>query len=143
LHASTTSVSPSTAPRFRDLPTPGIPNVPYNPSIEDHRVAGTDTRAILEVPITVVPLRLDRDTQPDVLRYLNPAYHHALFRRAVAAVPQDALIVTVTHPYETLSRAGSSDPHPLLAFDAGVLRENLDFLSVFGRRFVTIRELVN
>jgi len=113
---------------------------PYYPSIEDHRVSGTSGGSILEVPISVAPLSLPNDTQPGVMRYLNLAYHPQLFGAALECLESLSVIVTVTHPYETIP---TEVEHPLLAFSIDALRQNLSTLAELRRPFVTMRELVN
>jgi hypothetical protein len=115
------------------------PHVPYRPSRHDHRRAGHPACALLEVPMSVAALSLPSDTQPDVQRYVNPAYHAPLFARALHAVASAPLIVTVTHPYECVP--GAPTRHELLAHDLGVLRHNLAQLCALGRPFVTLHEL--
>lgn len=81
------------------------PNHPYFPCKNDYQRACDCQRNLLEVPITTVRLELETDTQPGVLRYLNPAYPVNVFRRGVddwlGGESGDGCLVTITHPFET------------------------------------------
>lgn len=118
------------------------PRIPYFPTRGDHRATGTDVHAILEVPLSVATLPIESDTVPDVVRYINPAYHPHHFGRALTQLDTTPVIVTVTHPYETCAQDASAPTHPLLAFDVGALNQNLELLRRTNRRFITMRHLV-
>jgi hypothetical protein len=113
------------------------PRTPYRPSRADYRRPGTPARRILEIPITTVPLEAPDDTQPGILRYINPAYHGDVFRAALARVPEGVEPVLIAHPYEFLSGTRS---HPLIAFDASALRRNLALLADRGGASRTVSE---
>jgi hypothetical protein len=125
----------------------GAPQRPYHPSRDDHRREGGAPGSLLEVPMSVAVLPAPHDTQPDVQRYVNPAYHVEFFEQAIRAVAASPLIVTITHPYECLPTGAEGDApapppgHPLLAHSPEVLRENLAHLQTLGRPFVTLNSL--
>ena len=114
------------------------PQHPYRPSVSDYRVPDEPMRALVEVPITMVPITTSQDTQPDVLRYLNPAYHPDVFAAALARVEVGAEPVMVCHPYEILPSRAS---HPLIAFDPAALTTNLELLVAQGDALSTISEI--
>jgi hypothetical protein len=78
--------------------------------------------------MTTLPVPAPYDTQ-EVIRYLNLAYHHDIFRQSLAAVDWQSLpvVTTITHPYELLPRVGG-EPHGLLAFSLEVFERNLTYL---------------
>lgn len=89
------------------------PNVPYYPCIDDYQRECNCQRDLIEVPITTVPLSLETDTQPGVLRYLNPAYSIEMFRRGFDrwrdTVESVACLTTITHPYEAQAGVNGSE----------------------------------
>lgn len=113
------------------------PRRPYRPSVSDYRVPGTPARALLEVPMTTVPLSAPGDSQPDVMRYINPAYRPAVFADAVERVEAGEDPVLICHPYELVA---SDSSHPLLAFDIAAFRANVEHLVARGDSFATISE---
>lgn len=117
----------------------GAPDVPYTPSAADPRrpANGADALGIRVVPMRMVPLPAAGDTQPDVRRYVNLAYHADRFRDAIAACPADAPLVVLVHPYEVLG----GRHHPLLAFSADVAAANLAWLAAQRPVFGTIGDL--
>jgi len=121
------------------------PRRPYYPARDDHRGEGRPACALLEVPLSVAEIPADGDTQSNVQRYLNPAYHPAVFARALRQVASASSIVTVTHPYECFPHADNarldSNAHPLLAHDLAAFRQNLTRLCSLDRPFVTLQQL--
>ena len=113
-----------------------------------HLIAHSDTlpvceaphaRGLWEVPMTMVPLATLTDTQPDLLRYVNPAYRTDIFGTAIAQAPVTAPLVLLCHPYECVG----GRKHPLYAFSMDAVRANLSLLADQGARWMTIAEVVN
>lgn len=104
----------------------------YHPHRGNYQLRG-DLR-ILEVPMSTVPLPLSSDTEPGVIRYINPLYYHSRFvsamRSSVTSSP-----VLIFHPYE-LRKASST--HPLLSFSITELVRNTDWLLSEGFEFNTL-----
>ncbi len=122
--------------------TPGVNwentgQYPYYPSIGDYRIAAEPARRILEVPISTVSLPLDTDTQPGVIRYINPAYKPEIFRAAVGRYRLSD-IVLIMHPYELIAATSGSG---VIAFDFEAFRENLFFLATNGFVFHNLKRL--
>ena len=112
-----------------------------------HLIAHTDTlpvceapraRGLWEVPMTMVPLATSTDTQPDLRRYVNPAYRRDVFATAIAQAPVTAPLVLLCHPYECVGGRN----HPLYAFSMDAVRANLSLLTDQGARWMTIAEVV-
>lgn len=104
---------------------------PYHPARENYQLPSQEDEnnlTILESPITtlVVSAPYDNDT---IIRYLNPAYHPAIFRQALnlaeSHLKQLPVITTITHPYEILPQAV---PHGLLSFSLDGFQQNLQDL---------------
>lgn len=100
------------------------PHTPFHPSRSDHRVAGEDAMAILEVPMSVVPLPSPTDTEPGVLRYVNLTYHPDALREPLSRwVHNHDHLVTITHAHEVSGREEGG--HPLLTYAPSAVEENL------------------
>ena len=119
------------------------PPSPYQPSAADYRVPGHPALSIVEVPISCTAVAAPTDDR-QVVRYLDPAYHPPIFRRAVESwLSQHEHLVTITHPYELVP---ASSRHALLAFDAAAFEENVTAVEHVARshggcEFVTLAEL--
>jgi hypothetical protein len=120
------------------------PSAPYHPAVDDYRVPGAPALPILEVPMTVAVVRAPTDTE-EVLRYVNPSFHHPLFTSALTASLKSLdHVVTVTHPYEVVSNGA---PDSLIAYDVATLEANIRFLEQQAERagrqvtFVTLSQL--
>lgn len=103
--------------------------------------AALDSRlhGLWEVPMTMVPLSIDSDTQSDILRYVNPAYRTEVFARAVGFAPVAQPLVLICHPYECVG----ARQHALYAFSMDTVRANLTDLAADGARWRTISEVVD
>lgn len=104
------------------------PNRPYRPSVSDYRIPGNEPLSIVEVPMTTMPVKAPYDPGP-LLRYLNLAYRHSIFRDALGRHFEtldhtDHTVVTILHPDEVRAQPD----HPLYAFDVATVERNLDYL---------------
>lgn len=114
------------------------PTEPFYPAHGTYKTKGL-TRRLLQVPISTVELPFYQDTIPNVIRYINPAYHTSIFKYAIESY-KGSILTTITHPYEII-------PHEItvkspLAFSLDVFKENLSYLnSLSGVSFITISEL--
>lgn len=111
------------------------PHHPYHPSRQDYRVPSDnpdENLSIMVVPMTTAPVEAPYDTQP-VIRYLNPAYHHNIFKQTLDLLDRSRyeMITTITHPYELIS---SEKDHGLLSFSLVDFRRNLLLLQDFVNR---------
>ena len=108
------------------------PNHPYHPSRADYRVAGTDYRELLEVPMTTAPIKVTYDPGP-MYRYLNPSFHQRIFRAALDRHVSDGealrtgehVITVILHPEEVVPRERE---HPLYSFSLPEVQRNLRYL---------------
>jgi hypothetical protein len=109
------------------------PNRPYHPSRADYRVPGaTDRRELLEVPMTTAPIRAayDRD---EIRRYLNPSFHHQIFRGAIehhladreALQVREHVLTLILHPDEVVPRERA---HSLYSFSLDEVHRNVAYL---------------
>jgi hypothetical protein len=111
----------------RCLDWSGTPARPYHPAVADYRVPGVPERALLEVPMSMVPVQADYDAAP-FHRYVDLSFHHAALRPGLSALlATTPLLVTVTHP-STILPGIAAARHGLLSFDAGEFRRNLDLI---------------
>ena len=111
---------------------------PYRPSRADYQMSTTPCLGLLEIPITTAYIAAPTDTLR-MLRYVNLAYNHDVFRSAITKLANKDLIVTVTHPYEIL--ADRDTTHPLLSFSADEFEKNLRLLSDKETEFVTLADV--
>jgi hypothetical protein len=109
------------------------PNHPYHPSRADYRVAGaSDPRELLEVPMTTAPIRTAYDSG-EVHRYLNPSFHHQIFRGAIerhlaereALQAEEHVLTLILHPDEVVPRDRA---HSLYAFSLDEVQRNMEYL---------------
>jgi len=114
---------------------------PYHPSLADYRVPGAPSLPILELPISVAPVRAPYD-EGTVIRYLNPAYRPAALQPVLRSwFDSHDLAVLVTHPHELFPR---SVEHALIASSTDAFEENVVSLEESaaaagtGVRFVTL-----
>lgn len=128
--------------RFDWEPTP---SAPYRPACDDYRRPGRPARDLVEVPLTMVPVRAEYDVAP-IRRYVDFSFHpHALAPGLAACLADIRLLVTITHPGCILPEVATR-PHGLLSFDLSAFRRNLEALveacQRLGRpfRFVTLSE---
>ncbi len=101
------------------------PVVPYFPSEKDYRVPGKPNLPILEIPMSVAPVKAPYDIE-QVIRYINLAYHPDLLRGPLEYwLREHSHLITITHPYELLSKGES---HGLLAFNLKAFERNLEMI---------------
>lgn len=107
----------------------------YYPSVSDYRIPGEPHLNILEAPMSTTEIQLLTDTEENVVRYLNPAYHEKIFNGAFDKLRQLDRVITITHPYELIH---SNNQHALLSFDIGTMKNNLDYIRNAGYEFDTL-----
>ncbi len=122
------------------------PSHPYHPSVADYRVPGSKRRCLLEVPMTMVPIKAEYDAQP-YMRYVDLSFRHELLRDGLAAVlAAGDLLVSMTHPSGVLSDI-VKQRHGLIGFSIENYRRNVDFIFHEAARldrtiqFTTISEI--
>lgn len=104
----------------------GSPGKPYYPEYVNYKSPGWNGRTILEIPISTTRIAASYDTLPEVIRVMNPSYHHSIFTDAVQRWYQDNNhLVMVVHDTEL---SDHSTPHELLSFSLNQTIENLDYL---------------
>lgn len=102
----------------------GTPSTPYHPSVVDYRAPGEPPRGILEVPLTVRPLKAPYDQAP-LLRYVNPCMHREFFGQNLGEIfASSSYLLCIFHPDEAVTpRSGRG--HPLVAYSKEELAFNL------------------
>lgn len=130
----------------RNIDWAGTPVLPYRPSRADYRRPGQPARKLVEIPMSLVPVRAEYDQGP------FPRYVDLSFRTpALAAGLRDhiataQMLVTMTHPSGVLSDLVERR-HGLISFSIESFRANLDMIVELCRtagrpfRFVTISEV--
>lgn len=108
----------------------------YNPSADDYRIPGEPRLTILEAPMSTTEIQLSIDTEENVIRYLNPAYHEQIFSRAFDNLSKLDRVITITHPYELIQ---GTNLHMLLSFDIKSMKNNLDYIRNAGYEFETLK----
>lgn len=114
------------------------PTYPYYPSCNDYRIPGNPHYKVLQFPLTVTQISAPYDTEPGVLRYINPCYHTEMFKQGIHN-QHDEYLNLICHPYEFLP---SAKPHAMLSFSFEQFSENLKWLHANGYNTCTIGELV-
>lgn len=108
----------------------------YFPGKTNYRVQQDEHLNVLELPITTVEIPIQTDTEPAVIRYINPAYHSSYFKAAVMNVNQEIFNI-ISHPYEFLPNPKS---HELISFNSDVFKENISWIADLGMQFITMKE---
>ncbi len=123
----------------------GTPEEAYYPSLKDYRKPGIPHLNILEVPISVLPIKAPYDSAP-LLRYLNPCmYRGFLWQNLPRLINSNSYLICILHPDEVVPIRGGIG-HPLVAYSIDELRFNLHQLiklsGIYGRTvtFHTIEE---
>ncbi|MBU1023734.1 hypothetical protein KKB99_05530 [bacterium] len=108
----------------------GSPATPYFPNQSDYRRHDSSKLSgILEVPFTMLPIRLDGDKPGPTARYMNFSYYCELFRSGVMAKDNwNDVLVGITHPAEICHPEDNNKSHKLLGFDEMAPRKNIQFL---------------
>jgi hypothetical protein len=102
----------------------GTPAAPYHPAVADYRAPGAPQLGILEVPLTVRPLKAPYDQAP-LLRYVNPCMHREFFGQNLGEIIESrSYLLCIFHPDEAVPpRSGNG--HPLVAYAKEELAFNL------------------
>ncbi len=109
---------------------------PYHPSKDNYKQPGEQSLSILEVPMTTSRLNASYDKE-EVLRYVNPAYHHQKFKESFEEVKDNNFLCTILHPYEVMQ---STKEHALISFSMTDLKENIEFLLKNEYDFISYKE---
>lgn len=123
------------------------PQHAFRPARADYRRPGVPALDILEVPLSMIPIKADYDRLP-LARYANPAMWPSLLWPALAhALAGTDRLVLIVHPDEIVAgRHGAG--HPLISYSAATCADNLRRLRTeaarFGRclRFMPLRDIV-
>ncbi len=115
------------------------PQSPYHPSLLDYRTAGVSPLKILEVPFSTTQVSAASDTEKNIIRYINPAYHTGTFKQAVNSYKYPDLVIVV-HPYELIKHKGENSS--LIAFNIDTFRTNLKYLINEKFEFQVINDLL-
>lgn len=109
----------------------GTPREAYHPSTADYRRPGEPRRKILEVPLSVMPIRAPYDAAP-LDRYYNPCMRREFVDRGLRELlaSRNDLVATM-HPDEAVPGDAG---HPLIAYSREELRHNLSELIEQARR---------
>lgn len=97
---------------------------PYQPSVNDYRIPGTPDFELIEIPLTMIPIKADYDDVP-LSRYLNPCFKEKyLWQSAKSVIEKNDYIHCVMHPDE-MTQANKSNAHPLVAYSYSEVLDNL------------------
>ncbi len=112
---------------------------PYYPSALNYKQSGDDSLPILEAPLTTSYLRAAYDTE-DVVRYVNPCYHHNKFKESFNTIRNKDSICMIMHPYESMPYTTS---HDLISFSFEDLKSNIEFLLMENYEFICFEDLMH
>lgn len=111
----------------------GTPARPYYPSVADYRQPGEPQLDILEVPLSVRPIKAPYDQAP-LLRYLNPCMHRHFFLQNLRdLLASSSYLLCIFHPDEAVVPQ-SGKGHPLVAYSKDELAFNLQELMAESAR---------
>ena len=104
----------------------GSSQTPYRPSKTNYRVTSETPLDIIEAPMSTVETKVDYDKRP-LRRYVNLSFHNEVLQRGIGEhIQSNDLLVTVTHVFEILPELAGKKKHPLISFDVGELRKNIE-----------------
>jgi hypothetical protein len=106
------------------------PSQPYYPDERDYRMASSvRTMNLMEIPFTMLPIKLPDDRPGPAFRYMNFSYRREHFLSGVMA-KQDwpDFLVGITHPAELAPPLEFDKTHRLLSFDESIPSQNIRFL---------------
>ncbi len=125
----------------RSIDWTGTPRSPYHPSHADYRVPGAPHRNLVEIPMSIVPVRADYDADP-FPRYVDLSFHPRALADGIGEYVRTAeLLVTMTHPSGVLSDL-SDRAHGLISFSVDAFKENLDSILRAAARHGRVTEFV-
>jgi hypothetical protein len=102
----------------------GTPGAAYHPGRADYRRPGSPALDVLELPVSMLPIRADYDREP-LLRYLNPAMHPDRVAPGLdALVVRAPYLQALVHPDELVPPAHGRG-HPLVAYAPEAFAQNL------------------
>ena len=102
----------------------GTPAGAYRPSRADFRRPGRPALRLLELPLSMLPIRAGYDPAP-LARYLDPTMRPALLADGAAALVREAdYLQCVLHP-DALVPTPPGGGHPLLAYSQQACLDNL------------------
>ncbi len=106
------------------------PDTPYFPKKSDYRnVDESQTSGVLEIPFTMLPIKLDGDRPGPSSRYMNFSYHAEHFGSGVMAKRNwSDVLVGIVHPAEIIPPKNSNNWHNLLSLCEEEPIENIKFL---------------
>mgnify|MGYP000855222017 CR=1 FL=1 len=93
----------------------------YYPSVFDYQLPGEPSYNILEVPMTTIKMKTNYDNKY-YFRYFNLAFKtDVLFENLPEYIRNNDHLITITHPYEVLSKGD----HGLISYNIKVFKDNL------------------
>lgn len=100
------------------------PCQPYHPSKDNYRIPGKKHYNLLEIPFSMIETKATYDAK-SIKRYMNLTYQHDIVKESLSEfVKENNLMVALMHPSEVVKK----EEHPLLSFDIGVVKKNLDLI---------------
>ncbi len=94
----------------------------FYPSVSDYRTKGTPHLKVMEVPMSTILMKAPYDKEP-LLRYFNLAFKtDILFHNFSSYVEKHNSLVTITHPFEVISKGN----HGLVAYDIKTFHSNIE-----------------
>ncbi|MEA9598563.1 hypothetical protein VC178_01470 [Polynucleobacter sp. AP-Sanab-80-C2] len=102
------------------------PSRPYTPSYTDYSKPCSQSRSILEVPLSMVPIKAPYD-EDFYQRYVDLTFYHKFLENGLKKLVKESdLIVTISHPNTLLKRKLLR--HGLLSFDIKEFIKNLNVI---------------
>lgn len=116
-----------------DLGTPfdwkNAPDSPYFPDKSNYQNVDDSESGVLEIPFTMLPIKLDGDLPGPSSRYMNFSYQSEHFDSGVMAKRNwSDTLVGIVHPAEIIPPKNSSNWHKLLSLKEEEPLENIKFL---------------
>lgn len=101
--------------------------LPYYPSIDDYRVPSMSNNSLLELPLSMIPIKTSYDKE-SYLRYVDLTFHHKIMRASLKNyISQQPYLITVSHP-GVLTYKSSQKPHGLLNYSIENFYKNIKYI---------------
>jgi hypothetical protein len=119
---------------------------PYYPSEADYRIPGKGRKNLLEIPLSMLPIKTEYDSEA-YLRYLDLTFHHSLLYPTIGTLlSHQPYLVTISHP-GVLLYGPNQKKHGLLSFSIENFIKNINHIVQYCNKierpfhFVTLGNL--
>lgn len=112
---------------------------PYWPSRNNYQLEEEMSSAVLQIPISTMPIAVSSDTEMNVMRYLHLGYKPEVFQKAcIQYLSQFEYCIAIAHPCELLEK---EIQHELFGNTKHNFHENINYLLQSNFEFLTVNQI--